>query len=245
MSEKDEAMVISFPKNAKIHKGTFDADVKKFYKRPTAIYYSDDHLLELVKKETGEGKKKKFSLKNALKSKSDPIDYNDITEEKINREIEELTEDDFEDMSGMVIAAIDWILEKVLNNFFNRQQVKETPAQKQKLKRLKILGKKMLAKWGVKFKIEMLFLVMFIGYVSNRYSSAEIIDESKVKEKKKRRFFSKNVEKNGNSNDSNIIDITSNQNNNNNKKVKEKTIEKTIEKVEEKKEPVKRSRGLD
>lgn len=111
-------------------------------------------------------------------------DYRTLSDERLDEELEELDDEDYEDFAGILIAGVDWGFEKIINNFANRKQGKETNAQKQKLNRLKILAKKVMIKHGVKFKIEVLFGIMLIGYFADRYKNAEIIDPNKVKNKK-------------------------------------------------------------
>lgn len=181
---------IEFSDHAKIKQGSI-IDLESYFSRPSKRYEEKISIKPTKedKPQTEESKKKGlFNLGSLTKKKNSEVDYNDITENKINEELNNLGSEDYEEFSGLIIAGIDYILELALNNFANRQQKTETRAQKNKIKKLKIIGAKILEKHGVKFKIEFLFFAMFLGYGVNRYRNAEIIDETKEMNKKKKGF---------------------------------------------------------
>lgn len=161
-----------------ISKGNLE-DVKDFVKKP----YTSPRLEKGKEALKEKAEKKFFSFRDLTgKNKEEKEqEFEDLTEEKVNEEIANLGEDDYRDMASFIIAAFDWVLEKVLNNFFKREQIEETKAQQEKIKRMKIIGGKIAAKYGAKFKIELFGLFLLVGFTVNRYNSAKPIEDKNKK----------------------------------------------------------------
>jgi len=128
--------------------------------------------------------KKLFSFKAKKPEAENTAEFIDnLDEDAINEEMEDIDEADYQLAADLFITFLDYAFEKVLNWFFNKKTVAETPAQKESLRHMKSLTKKVIMKWGVKFKIEFLLVMLMVMYFYARFKDAVPVDDKRPAKK--------------------------------------------------------------
>lgn len=102
--------------------------------------------------------------------------YEKMTDESVSEDFD-LSSQDLEDFSELIISGIDWIIEKALS-YYGKTSV-ESKMQEKKLARLKLILSKILVKYGLKMKLEFIFIIMLVSYGTSRVISAVPIDQKK------------------------------------------------------------------
>lgn len=109
-------------------------------------------------------------------------DLKDLTEDKINESLDEITAEDYEDFASLGVDIIDFALDKAFS-FMDREVTPNSKEQEKKKNRLKTIVGKLFKKWGLKFSLELLAVVMLIGYGSGKWNKAKVIEPKEKKPK--------------------------------------------------------------
>jgi len=165
--------------------------------------------------------KKTFSWSDAEKDKPEDneLDLQTVSEERLNDSLEELTDEDYNDFAEIGIELFDYGLDRAFI-WLGRNPSEADSVVKAKKDRLKIIAGRLFRKWGVKFSLEMLGIMLLLFYINARWTAAEKIDKGEKQTK------SKNKEKKGGK----VIQLKS----------VEKKADKMASKKEEPKKPAKK-----
>lgn len=143
---------------------------------------STSPTLEHFDKEIEESGGRSFGVDDLL-GENNEVDFREVDENKIEEELQESTsKEEMEAFAEMVVEGVDFGFNKLLT--VNGYEVKESKKEEKQKKRLSELGAQILIKWGVKFKLEYLFLILFFGWAFGKWSRAkkvEDIDSEKTK----------------------------------------------------------------
>lgn len=123
--------------------------------------------LEQYEQENG----KIFSFEDLGNAENKEIDFLEINESEINEQMQESTDaESMEDVAEVLIETLDFALEKGLNMF--GRDVKENKSTERKKKNLSKMLSVLMVKWGVKFKLEYLALIMLFSYIFAKYKDS-------------------------------------------------------------------------
>lgn len=125
-------------------------------------------------KETGSSTSNPFD--QVAKSKGDPsnLDLQTVAEDKFNEALEdqELSAEDYQDVSELFIEGFDFLLDKAFI-YMNRIPQANSKLLNAKKKRLKIIAGRIMQKYGMKFSLEFLGVIVLASYINARYASTK------------------------------------------------------------------------
>jgi len=137
-------------------------------------------LRKSVNKQTKETKSANNPFANAEKDPNKGLstdDLKEISEDKINESLSDLTDDDYEDFGEIGIELLDFAMDKIFI-MLGRIPAENSSLMDKKKERLKIITGRLFKKWGVKFSLEMLGVFLLIGYINMRWSKSEKQDKT-------------------------------------------------------------------